>query len=1027
MWQVAAVLMACMFLVGMAHAQVTSQFWVITENGNSFIIEGPPPERPPGFDSAPFLNIQALDTVLSLTAGPAPGVEPVVIIGEAGVVTPLPEYHPDRTTMEATIVRDWGRLTDSRSLYLPMLIGDLKMHGSLPYLGPARVGNDTAVDLLAQCNAGPVDPDGNRTDFGTITVSCVNNHYGNAINAKRVSGYGHILDLWHTGRTIVHMSHPPGTVPTLEIMFTCPECVTYAKAYYGSSPTNDFLTRGFEHPASTTTPSPPYMYGRGNLTGLAWDSVEDSGITYWQNGTGGCTPALNIVGGSIQGGCPGDPIEAGTVNADPWQPLSPGWNVVKFPDDNHYIIITDPGSGAKLQVRQGTEDPFTGEPICCFGFDAGLYHLAHISGQPAKAAVVHNTDRHLLVIPYRGSVHPDDVATLAELQDVQMAVREEPRSTPRQIAHSNPADPIYHGFLYDERGAWPPYKVRLVEAEHIRFKLPAFDLIQELGISNYTINDQQHVLGINVPAGPLMDSEIYDIRNDRLLRTHKGAFHLWDGRVVDRPYIQPWLNLQKNPIWETYGVTLPENELVVVDFYATIPVVKPTRLSGTYLSSLPCGSPDPAELSGRLRDAVFTAGQVGGYDQNLISFLVLTDWSGTIDENMMLQHLYQASRTYLDYLDGDYLAGEEIHVPLLGNRPYLCTTIAPNILESQYLLYGLPFGESYISLGGAEGIAETADGFSPGWSATYLHRAGVQSPRDGVLALDVTARFDASVSALGMGDAGNHTTPTGQWADGTILVDAQLSVGETTVDLSSWTIDTYDIAEESYLLDGDQCYGRFVTVPDSSVYIVKTITTSAHQGEHIPVTLNLTATVPTSVSGLPTTASSAPNLIIPHGTTRSDTLTVIDSGQINTITLTLDIPRDGGGDGGHIDNFSIQNCAADTTWDGGTDILIDPPYGPEVQVPQDIYCSGTMPYTHDVTGLFAGQEVNGPWTLSLVDRGDNGSRGGTSGVTSDVTLDSWNLEFTRAATLTTNPICDGTTFESAIIQFLLRTFVIDVR
>ncbi len=54
-----AVLMVCVLVVGVAHAQhaPNPQFWVLADRGNVFLIEGPPPPRPPGFDSAPHLVI----------------------------------------------------------------------------------------------------------------------------------------------------------------------------------------------------------------------------------------------------------------------------------------------------------------------------------------------------------------------------------------------------------------------------------------------------------------------------------------------------------------------------------------------------------------------------------------------------------------------------------------------------------------------------------------------------------------------------------------------------------------------------------------------------------------------------------------------------------------------------------------------------------------------------------------------------------------------------------------------------------
>lgn len=819
MW--AAVLLAvCALCAGPAYGQVTAQFWVVTDLGNSYELDGPPPDRPPGFDTAPYLNVHRMDTVLAIHAGPAPGVDPVAFFGEAGVVTPLPPHDPGRSEMSATVVTDWRRHAHSQPLWAPMPVGELRMHGGAPYLGPARVGDLPVLDLLSRCNAGAA---------GRLDVKCVDNRTGRNLTAANHTLYGHMLDMPGTGRTIIHVDNG-GPTAIMEVVFTCPECRDVARAFHGLGG-NTFLGRGFNHPTALAAPAPPYRFEAGNLTGLAWDHTSDSnGITYWQDG-GACTPTLSIGGGMIHGACPGIPIQGGTVNARGWQPLVPGWNRVDFYTGDSYLIISDPGAGAKLQARQGTAG-------CCIGFDGHVWHLAREPGRPAGAAVFHDTDRHLLVIPYGGSV-PNTHPALQHMQDVRFAAREEPRLALRQLAHSDPGDTPYHGLFYDDGGVWPPYMVRLVESRNVQFDWPALDILRHTSVSEYTQDDMRRVLDMRT-AGGLMDSEIYDIRNGVLLRQDEGRFAMWDRTHIHRPYIEPWMHVAKNPVWETFGVKLPEDAFVVVDMYATIPVVKPTRLASTYISGIPCGDPGPGERDGA-RNAVLAAAAAGGYDAKLIEFLLYADWDGAIHDSMILQQIYLASRTYLDYIDGEYAAGDRIHIPVLPGRPYLCTTVAPNILESQYMLYGLPFGESYMSLGGTEAFADIPGSFGAFPPTTYEHNTGVQSPRDGIISLDVAARFGAAVAALGMGDASpSRLAHTGQWGNGTARVDATLSAGATTVHLGSFGVDTYDIAEETYHMEGGQCYGRFVTMPDHSHYITRTISTPASLGEHIPVTLSVT-------------------------------------------------------------------------------------------------------------------------------------------------------------------------------------------
>ena len=853
-------LAACASLPDGAHGQASdAQFWVVTELGNVFHITGPPPDRPPGFDSAPFLNVRPLDTILSLTAGPAPGVEPVAIFGEAGTVTELPEYDPGRKTMDAAIVLDWGVMTNSIPLYVNMPVGDLNLerHTDRPYLGPARVGDvawpgdPEPVDLLEWCNTmvNATNLDSSPHPLNGTLVSCVDNRSGGNLTAARAGGYvggkyvgyGHVLDLQDRGRTIIHVNNNSTNPHWFEVMLTCPFCMDTARAYHGfdNNANNDFMKRGFRHdPAAVASPDAPYRLVPANLTGLAWDGVADANhIWYWQDG-GSCTPTLSISGGTIQGGCtgsPNPPIEAGTVLAETWQPLYAGWNAVDFPPGASYIIVVDPGPEARLQIREANQT----HPVCCTAFDGGVWNNAPSS----MAAVIHNTDRHLLLIPYGGSIPPDH-ATLADMQGVRLDLAEGPHNAPRQIAHSEQGDPVYHGIMYGERGEWPPYKVRMVEARHIDFEMPHTDILEYMSRGNYTQEDLQRIVRMGVPSGPLMDSQIYDIRNNKLLRTDEGRFILWDGSYVDRPYIQPWMNIQESPVWEMYGVELPDDELLVVDTYATIPTVRPTTLSGTYLSSLPCGYPNVREATHELRDVIFDTFHSGMYDPYLMEFLLLADHTGDINDNLTLQLIYEASRTYLDYLDGFYYAGEEIHVPILGNRPYLCTVIAPNILVSQYILYGLPYGGTYLSLGGTEAVAEAGYDHIAGFGkATHTHHSGVQAPRSGALVLDVDAKFWAGVSALGTGDA--HTTrtnATGQWLNGTWRVEAVLEVAGTNTTLATFDMDLHEIHQEAYLFQDGRCYARFTTLPDVSPYVLRSVTVQAAQGEHVPVSLHLTAT-----------------------------------------------------------------------------------------------------------------------------------------------------------------------------------------
>lgn len=1009
--------LACVALAasvsGVAYGQIDNQtrFFIVTELGNTFEISGPPPDRLPGFDSAPYLNAHRIDTAYSLSAGGAPGLPPMAQFGQAGSVTALPEHDPRRPNMRMMLVTDWG--SSSQYLFTPFPVGELRMDGSMPYLGPG-IAADGSVDILEWCN-------GNGTG-----VSCVNNRNGRDLRATHTSDHGHALDLPAAGRSIIHLANV-SSIPGnhLEVFFTCPDCRAQAKAYYGVTSTA-FMERGFQH-SSGAVPSisSPVTFGPGGLRGLAWDSVTDpAGITYWQDG-GPCSPALSISGTTITGACaapPGGPIQAGTANAPVWQPLTPGWNsVVK--SGGAFVVVTDPGDGAKLQMRNGTDR-------CCSGFDGGVVNRA------GSAAVMHDTDRHLLIMPNGGEV-PADHPALREMHQIRWEAREGVSSGPRWLAHSGYGDPVYHGMLYDGAGAWPPYMVRPVDATSMSFRAPTTTILDYMQWGNYTSDDLNEIIQMGTPDG-LMDSQIYDMRNDVRMRSDRGTFVLWDGTHVEMEYVHPWMGVQKSPVWETFGVALPKDNALVVDVYATIPIVRPTNLHDTYLSSIPCGYPGADELA-MLWGAIVEAYHAGGYDPHLLEFLVNADRDGEIGDNMRLQHIYFASRTYLDYLDGTYLDGDEVHVPVLPNRPYLCTTISPNILESQFMVYGLPFSSSYVSLGGTEGTAVSANLTES--SAEYTRTVGVQSPRDGIVSLDVTAGIGAAVSAFGIGDAqSGRTNATGQWLDGVVSVEALLCVREDLckdpkhfIPLTEFEIDLYDIAEEKYLLDGDNCYGRFVTVPDDSGYVVKTVTVHAALGEHIPVTLRLEAHGQPHTSGGPSTHTGSPIRVYDGGHSpprnSTDILAVSGPDNVGDLKLTLVVGDD--------ISWKALNMAY-----GGTDVVLVSPSGTEVIMPGETGTPtiqgthGNLFTTHVYNGAaFRGEPMQGIWELRMVDHGARDAAFGEyQGITHphywhyDFTVNSWTLEITPSGSgLSAAGICDRTDMQSILVQYILRTFVIDVR
>lgn len=1012
----------------LAHAQAEPQFFMVTNRGNVFPIIGPPPDRPPGFDSAPHLDNHQNDTAYALSASAAPGAPAFYQFGQAGAFLTLPDHDPARHSMSATLITKWETAT-SRSLYAPFPVGDLRMFVGSPYLGPAKADRNS-LDILSLCNG------------SASGVSCVDNRQGVDLTPRPATGYGHVLGLPSVGRTIVHMSNVSATLGDhLEVFFTCPNCRDpRVKAYWGVEAfewAGTFRERGFAHPTITMfngKPPPTGMsFGPGSLWNLAWGSVTDSrGITFWEDGGSSCsrTPVIITSGPyELLDNVCGSMFESGAAYTNKWQPLTPGWNSVGV-EPNSFIIVADPGDGASLQVRSGTHE-------CCTGFDGGLTNMA------GKAAVIHNLDRHLLIIPAGGTV-PMEHEALAEMREVRWSIREEPRTDTRWLAHDDPGDPVYHGLWYGDR-QWPPYQVRLVETEGTDFRPPAATMsdymLDYMDWSDYTDDDLLEIIQIRPPGG-LMDSDVYDERNDKWLRSDEGRFILWDGTHVNMEYIHPWMGIQKSPVWETFGVHMQEDALSIVERYVTIPVVKPTRLSETYLSSIPCGQPGDEEMN-RLWMAMEEAYQLGGYDQNLLNFLVTTSHDGPIEENHRLQQIYLASRTYLDYIDEQYLAGQLIHVPVLPNRPYLCTIIAPNVLESQYMVYGLPFGDTYVSLGGTEGTAFTTN-LHDGIGTEYRRTMAVQSPRDGVVSLDVTARFGAAVSAVAVGNYSGATpgtspgeSPIGQWVNGTVRVNATLFVGENNVELekggmllTEFDVDLYN-TDHALWWTGGKCYYRFNSSPDNSEYVVSTVTAAAKLGEHIPVKLKMQAHGLPLVPRGPFTYTNTYTMYIFDGAISSRAISVPEEGVAGNLTLTLTL-------GSH----NIADARRSLNWTppgglgtaGGTDVILESPSG-TVHTMEPVRSTDTTlsTLTYDANA-FAGEEMHGTWTLYVVDYGSGPGTDPLNPLTnwyhthsSDFRISSWDLEIKRASGLEVGELCGETLSESAVVQYLLRTFAIDVR
>lgn len=824
-----------------------AQFFILTENGNSFPIIGPPPNRPPGFDTAAYLEMNSLDGLVSISASDLP-----TVTKRAGPYITLPEHDPARASMVASLTdgSDWAPGEIGKNLYAPVLLGEIRMDGSRPYV--ARASGVGGLDILAHCNG--------RTPNG-IEVRCIS---GGA-DSTAAPGNPSMLALPADERTVIFLNFTQvNTNKRLEIVFACPWCDDTPRAYVGydifRAPTDGARLYG-----------PGFLYDGtvgGRVLGsvpnwegsdypkldsgypAAWGSVEhprNSGVRYWAECTGSGIPRLSVVGTFVTN-APGSPCNAFTtlspVNVIPAvgaSPIYPGWSRhVGADGGKNYdmaIVVNKPGPGASLQMLHGLESIHVNEP-----------HLfsTDLKNGGASRMVIHNDDLHLLVIPAGATIRGND-EVLSYLRSLQTGAMNLGRdSSINLLAHSDSLDVLQTGISYDGRGGWPPYKVMAVGATTINFardSLSDQDRWRE-HLDYTTVSESrgqrdrlmQAVLRSDGPPAGLHDTHIYDIRNDKLLMKDRGEIILWDGNTTEGIHVEPHFRMWDSPLWDYFGVDMESNVLQVVDMYAVIPIVKPTHISGTYISSIPCGGPRQSDVDGFMDWLTTEAIGDPKFDVNLIGYYLGADLGEGISEDPLKQLIYRESRVYLDYLDGDYFPGARVNVPILAGMPYVCTIQAPNILESQYFAAALPLSASFINLGGQEFVADLKRfGASDLYDSKVVYTTGIQSPRDGVVVLDVASRFGAVFYADTTGGTG---TPAPQWKNGTLKVSARMTVGG---------VGSVELARYELSLAGAEarpaggCIGHFETAEALSGYSAKSFSFTAKRGEYVPVSISLSA------------------------------------------------------------------------------------------------------------------------------------------------------------------------------------------
>ena len=822
-------LLAClaplvMFGISYGQSQVftapLAQFWLLTEDGNQFIITGPPPDRLPGFDTSPHIERELLSLSSILVEYNTPVGSNETYIGP-GAIIDLPPHNASRTFLKVSIFEPNNSV--SNSLYSPVLLGDLDSHSGQPYFNKAKISG-SPLDLLSICNS----------SSGSITVKCVDSTRSLTLTPVTETGYGNVLSLPSNSRTIIHFDWGSGVGGLLEIMFSCPECKSTPKAYYGSGGWN-FREYGWTFGGSGNDVTIPTFnlynprLGTHPLKPLGYDSIPFNGITVHKDGGVSCTPNLGRVPNTQivkdTNTCSSGTYTINAVQSNRYQTLMPGWNLVNTgPASSGYIIIDSPGSAAKLQVQRGTSSAFSKD-------------LVNKMGHPVTIFNHHNPT--LFTIPDGGKVSGNTQLTNA--QNLQRDAWTKPYNQQKWIT----------GISFDGAGGYPPYKVKSVGADSVIFRnIAALSEDEKLfDLNNITSIQKSALLKVLLETdGGLIDSEIYDIRNDKFLRSDVGEFILWDGTIIDRIYVKPFLDID-NPLWSKYGVTLDANTFKIVENYAFIPIIKPTYVEKIYVSSLPCGGIRGEEKED-IGNFLLRAHTDPTNNINFIWFFLNYNFNLTspdIKTDNIMQQIYLASRTYLDYLDGKYLAGESISVPILPNREYICMTITPNIVETQLQIPYIPLQDIYLSLSGKKIsdqnalYTKTVGGTTTKTinSTVDIYHGGIQVPRTGVVTLNIESYITAAFEAIEYSCSG-ITPRTSPWITGAMLSRLDIYIDGELYNPYKYGFDVNlaRIETENYPdpLPGDN---TFKTLPGKSDYETSTVLFEGVRGEYKPLKISI--------------------------------------------------------------------------------------------------------------------------------------------------------------------------------------------
>lgn len=741
------ILLACVaasLVVASAHAEPT--IYLVTELGNLFAIQPPPPPLAPDFDTSPYLERHKTDGILAIMYPHVGLNQPVYQVREMGSSVDLP---PQRRGASVVVVDDaaWDAGTDVDMPVTP-LAGEARItdrgvfqHGLMRALPGYIYDMSQSAGCTGHMECKYVAANGTVVDYGGSDVGDSNGRL--------------YLELKEDTLTWIGLTHLDASVN-----FVCPYCDADTSAYVGDGTISQAtVTRtatgssdtyavptGSSHdlPPSATHPQlrdVSTATQRVSSTNLHVEVTSASGgsCSYPGDAVSVSTTAAGsglTVGASFDSSsCPAVgsftyQVTATTADLTDWEPLHTGYTSRPYDGTRDLIVIDSPGSKAKMQLIGGSI--FDEYVACCGRFERDL----EVSRGAGDVAVVYGSESHLLAVGPGTTMKPEDVPELEYVQYVMGVARPQPAAGPvtvgmMSISHDDDAsDPSYNGLNYcgyepgicDATDQQPAFKMRVIH--------DGTSIDTSRGGEIYDVRNNVRLVGGAAPTREALPQQTYDrlltiigeLDGTRPAYTYFdldwSTLHTGDNINLLLSVLLPVAGTLANEATSYVSdggnpyldVPVDDDVLVIQDVYAVVPFQQAEVIRDTYISKYPCGSGmTDGDLSNYLRwlDAQQQPPDtdVEWYWVHEILFNTRPPpatqvFSDEETRQVLRAALSERAKTHLPYLDGSYEPGSVMSVPLLPNRPYLCVVTGNNILHTTINLHDLRFAGGGFSVGG---------------------------------------------------------------------------------------------------------------------------------------------------------------------------------------------------------------------------------------------------------------------------------------------------------------------------------------